>query len=198
MKARLGADFGGNDDFVLFDDNPAGDEAGQPRRGRLHWTLMQLISFADYPPTKGGRASAAYGQAIERALDIHGPFTIQYHGIIAVGTGLVAVGVCDIDINAIRDKLRQELTEAAAQDGGYAFGEPFVNNIVHSTLLRFSGGAGSGEAAEKVLAVAREFEAVPLGVGQVGALQVGEASWRMMETELAETPPVHKWQLARQ
>jgi len=201
LMSRLISEFGDDPDFVVFEEEPSPDAMDTPhgrpcvRQGKLHWTLMQLLGFPSYPPANGRRADAFYGRSVEDLLGIDESFGVRYHSVIAVGTGLVMVGVCDIDINAKRDHVRACLSKAAELEGGYEFAEPFVNDIVHSTILRFSGGDGSGPAMDKVLGIAKEFQDVFLGSATVDELRVGEASWRMLEGEIEQTPPVHVWGL---
>jgi len=199
LMETLLKEFGNSPDVVLYEENPASDVEGEDiRRGKLHWTLMQIMGFAVYPP-ENGRATQSYGESVEALStgEMGSAFKIHYQGVIAVGTGLVLVGVCDQDINAARNTLREGLKEGASEEGGTPFMEPFVNNIVHSTILRFSGGDGQGEIAAKVLSIAKEFESSKLGVGIVDQLRVGECSWRMLECEIEDTPPCHVWQLAK-
>jgi len=77
----------------------------------------------------------------------------------------------------------------------YPLKEPFLNDIVHSTILRVCGGDGKGPKMEEILRIAEEFKDIYLGDAYVDELNVGEASWRMMDDELSRTPPMWSWKL---
>ena len=52
---------------------------------------------------------------------------IEWIEIICIETGIIMLGIPSIDVNQIRNLIINK----------YSFKEPYLNNIVHSTLLRF-------------------------------------------------------------
>ena len=174
--------------------------------GQLHWTAMQLVGFADYDlecdssNAKEGSLnpyqSKEYLDCIQQALIAGGmdrPVTITFVGVIAVATGLLMIGIPSYDLNAARDVLRAEL-----QKRNLPLKEPFVNDIVHSTLYRVVGTNDAPLPADfhsKLLKLASEYENTYLGHITLDTFQIGPASWRMLEHERSSTPPWRKWTL---
>ena len=169
--------------------------------GQLHWTVMQLVGFADFEQecssTVNEEKSSLYSQqeyldCIQDSLACGGLDThleITYVGLIAVPTGLLMIGIPSIDTNDVRERLRTRL-----QDRGLPLKEPFVNNIVHSTLFRVL--SNKPKLYERLLEIAQEYEDVYLGKVTLQKFQIGPASWRMLHSEVNATPPWRSWQMA--
>lgn len=168
--------------------------------GQLHFTLMQLVGFPDYNAEMRDDsiyASSQYMDCVQDALIVGGmdaEVQIRFIGCIAVATGLLMVGIPDsLNINGARDCVRERLKKR-----GFPLKEPFVNDIVHSTLFRVT--KNQKTAADpilhtKILDLSKEFENVHLGTVTMRNFQIGPASWRMLPSELAATPPWRKWTL---
>ena len=116
---------------------------GQGVKGQLHWTIMQLVGFNDYEtkieqqqqPQTPTYSQEDYVDCIQDSLTCGGcdsTLEIQFVGVIAVATGLLMIGVCPhLDMNDVRERLRSRL-----QMQNLPLKEPFVNDIIHSTLFR--------------------------------------------------------------
>ncbi|GMH75298.1 hypothetical protein TrRE_jg3923 [Triparma retinervis] len=186
----LNNSFGSDPDVVLFSPSPPTDgkqDAGV--WGKLHWTLMQIQGFSDWGGAREVTVSERenFGRTIESYFPHSKKIKIRMCGVIAVRTGLVIVGIPDTDINDTRDRCRARMNESPPL---YPLKEPFLNDIVHSTVLRVCGGDGTGPKTEQILKIASDFKDVYLGDAYVDKLSVGEASWRMMDEELSRTPPI--------
>eukprot|EP00586_Coscinodiscus_wailesii_P015751 CAMPEP_0172502264 /NCGR_PEP_ID=MMETSP1066-20121228/158302_1 /TAXON_ID=671091 /ORGANISM="Coscinodiscus wailesii, Strain CCMP2513" /LENGTH=423 /DNA_ID=CAMNT_0013277457 /DNA_START=184 /DNA_END=1455 /DNA_ORIENTATION=- len=191
LEKSIKAEFSG----LLFSQKVDGDAGVW---GQLHWTLMQLVGFPDYDVGEEERyRSEEYLDCIRDSLNIGGmdcAITIKYIGVIVVSTGLLMVGVPSLDINEARDTLRDKLRER-----GFLLKEPFLNDIVHSTLFRVTDDKSCDQADLhlRLLELAKEFENVHLGTVTLKKFQVGPASWRMLRSEVKEdTPPYLQWELA--
>lgn len=188
--------------------------------GQLHWTLMQLVGFPDYDSEvllkqsgdaatstacntvtgDGGEnrsvyLSAEYLDCVQDSLMVGGLDTgihIQYAGVVLVATGLLMVGVPSLDINAARDVVRNRLS-----DNNLPLKEPFVNDIVHSTLYRVAGDPADmpKDLHVRLMKLAKEFESINLGTVVLNKFQIGPASWRVLSHEMETTPPARKWEL---
>lgn len=190
------------------------DEAGHEENstnsivGQLHWTLMQLVGFADYGThfdANGDTAdrspfvSTEYLDCIQDSLMVGGmdcSVTITFVGVVVVSTGLLMVGVPSLDMNAARDTVRARLHER-----DLLLLEPFLNDIVHSTLFRVVdhtlrvGDDSDVPLHEHLVRLAKDYEHVELGTVTLNRFQTGPASWRMLRSELADTPPSRRWRL---
>ena len=168
--------------------------------GQLHFTLMQLVGFPDYnAEVQDGSiyASSEYMDCVQDALIVGGmdaKVKIHFIGCVAVATGMLMVGVPDsVNINVARDCVRERLKKR-----GLTLNEPFVNDIVHSTLFRVTEDqrtTADPTLHKKILELANEFESVHLGTVTLRNFQIGPASWRMLPGELISTPPWRKWTL---
>lgn len=182
--------------------------------GQLHWTLMQLVGFPDYDaevfsmsePSGGGDDTTTgstpsvyltpnYLNCVQDSLTVGGLDTgihITYVGVVLVATGLLMVGVPSLDINEARDVVRSRLSE-----NNLPLKEPFVNDIVHSTLYRVAGDAADmpSDLHVRLMNLAKEYENVDLGTVVLNKFQVGPASWRVLSHEVESTPPARKWEL---
>ena len=202
--SALNNSFGSDPDVVLYSPSPPEDgsklklgdakASGMGVWGKLHWTLMQIQGFADWDGVHSATAKDTenFGRTIESYFPHSKMIKIRMCGVIAVRTGLVIVGIPDTDINDTRDKCRKRMHENPPL---YPLKEPFLNDIVHSTVLRVCGGDGTGPKTEQILQIAQDFKNVYLGDAYVDKLNVGEASWRMMDEELSRTPPMWTWKL---
>ena len=161
--------------------------------GQLHWTLMQLVGFANYNEEKDKEIynTTSYLDCVQSALMKGGmdhAIEIQYVGCIAVSSGLLMIGIPTlIHANKARDCVRTSL-----QQQGYPLKEPFVNDIVHSTLFRVTHDDNTG-LYQQILDIANDYESIPLGTVTLSKFQIGPASWRMLPSEVQATPPWRKW-----
>lgn len=175
--------------------------------GQLHWTLMQLVGFSDYShhvendeeeSSEGVDStflSSEYLDCIQDSLTVGGLDTaihMHYVGVIAVATGLLMIGVPSLDINETRDVVRARLKQH-----NLPLMEPFVNDIVHSTLFRVAGDSKDipPDLHHRILKLAEEYKDVSLGTVVLSKFQIGPASWRLLQNEIADTPPVRQWVL---
>jgi len=172
---------------------------GNSAAGQLHWTLMQLVGFADYDTVNDPKnpnsdcTSTEYLNCVQDWLTVGGldsEITIEYTGVVCVSTGLLMVGIPNIDVNEARDTLRSKLAEK-----NLPLAEPFVNDIVHSTLFRVTEQADP-DLHHRLLDLAKKYENVTLGKITLKNLQVGPASWRMLSHEVDATPPLRQWTLS--
>mmetsp|Transcript_48130 Transcript_48130/g.58050 ORF Transcript_48130/g.58050 Transcript_48130/m.58050 type:complete len:368 (+) Transcript_48130:83-1186(+) len=202
--------------FVQNSDMTDAKEISNNCIGQLHWTLMQLVGFPSYDDhfdttnniaTNGDKAcpftSEQYLDCIQDSLMVGGmdcSISISFIGVVVVSTGLLMVGVPSLDVNAARDTVRERLHE-----GNLPLLEPFVNDIVHSTLFRVVenstdevAGNENSEAEmlhEELIQIAKDYENVHLGTVTLNSFQIGPASWRMLQSEIMETKPLRKWKL---
>lgn len=201
LQKRLKEEFG--DYGLIFQEEPP--ELGG---GQLHWTLMQLIGFADYgehittsldnsssEPPSSIYLSSEYLDCVQDSLTVGGldaAMHFHYFGVIAVATGLLMIGLPSVDINETRDIVRSRLKQQ-----NMPLLEPFVNDIVHSTLFRVAGDPSEipHDLHIKILKLADEFKDVFLGTETLSKFQIGPASSRLLKNEIDDTPPIREWRL---
>ena len=167
--------------------------------GQLHWTLMQLVGFPDYDAEVLQEdtvyLSPEYLDCVQDSLTVGGLDTgihITYVGVILVATGLLMIGVPSLDINEARDIVRSRL-----EVNKLPLKEPFVNDIVHSTLYRVAGDASNmpKDLHIRLMDLAKEYENVNFGTVVHRKFQIGPASWRVLSQEMKATPPARRWEL---
>jgi hypothetical protein len=98
-------------------------------------------------------------------------YTVVFDRLIPVKTGLVMCGTASIDVNAIRDKLRAV---------GYEKGALYKNDIIHSTLLRWTTQLTEKEQSDWLSTVLSHSNSVYAEL-RVTRLDVVCASWTMQE-----------------
>jgi DNA-binding phage protein len=110
-------------------------------------------------------------------------YRVALVGIIAVPKGLAMVGLpVGADVNAARASLR-----AALEERGLPFAEPYLNDIVHCTLLRLTGPLDA-ERTRRLLEIAEAHapgRGPLLGTAEINDVVLNAASWRMHPSELA-------------
>lgn len=199
LHNRLKQEFG--DYGLIFSQEPQLVGGGQ-----LHWTLMQLVGFSHYSQhvlnedeteseVESTFLSSEYLDCIQDSLTVGGLDTaihMHYVGVIAVSTGLLMIGVPSLDINETRDVVRSRLKQQ-----NLPLMEPFVNDIVHSTLFRVAGDSKDipSDLHHRILKLAEEYKDVSLGTAVLSKFQIGPASWRLLKNEIEDTPPVRQWAL---
>jgi len=150
--------------------------SNEAKAAQFHFTYMQIIGFSIFNTLPSPKLLRMLELVLENSL---GPFVISYCGIIPLPSGIVAIGFPSTDINKSRDILRKIF---AMENIEYL--EPYSNNIVHSTLLRFAEPLQQREVAN-IWKICKQFSNCFLGRGIVTSLAVGPASWKMTREELA-------------
>lgn len=198
LQNRLEEEFGHYG--IIFSQEPPVVGGGQ-----LHWTLMQLVGFSDYTQhvlngeeeseaaVESTFLSSEYLDCIQDSLIVGGldnAIHMHYVGVIAVATGLLMIGIPSLDINETRDVVRSRLKQHQLP-----LMEPFVNDIVHSTLFRVTGDSKDipPDLHHRILKLAEEYKDVSLGTAVLSKFQIGPASWRLLQNEIEDTPPVRQW-----
>lgn len=164
----------------------------EPSAARLHYTYMQHIGFDDFPDIKPSeKMISLLGRTLESSL---GPFSITYVGLIPLRSGIVMIGFPSTDVNSSRSILR-----SLCQREDMDLREPYLNNIVHSTLLRFTSPLDSSQLAQ-LFKICEEYRVRFLGKAMVTSFSYGPASWKMSVEELlrgvGDTNSVALWSRA--
>jgi hypothetical protein len=96
-------------------------------KGLLHWTLFQLQTF---PVIVGGGAdSEVEARDLRTLLGMFPSFSVEFKGISKSRYGLFLNGYPSINVNAIRQKIRETCASIV---------EPHPQDICHTTLFRFT------------------------------------------------------------
>jgi hypothetical protein len=145
----------------------------------LHFTILQVLGFeqfADLYAQTFVPHQQAYLDIIQAELDKCLPFTITYRGLMPIKTGLIMVGFPSIDLAPVREGMERAF---AAQGLPY---RKYMNNIVHSTIMRLVG--TEGVEAGQMLALGARYADTYFGTLTATRFEVGVSSWRMQEREL--------------
>jgi hypothetical protein len=130
--------------------------------GRLHFTLLQCFGF---------ETNEINEYDIEKNKNnilnlIHCDFTIEWRELVIIQSGVIMLGIPSIDLNNIRNKLVDS----------FKFKEPYLNNIVHSTVLRFNQKLNQDQL--KILELKIE-NTKNFGKSTIKNFDFGKASWLM-------------------
>lgn len=140
---------------------------------RLHHTFLQLVTFnqSQHIDTYLSRIDL-----LKSFISIP-RYTVYFHKLILVPTGLLMVGIPSIDLNQYRDRIRLAMSK-----NNFPIMEGYRNDIVHSTILRFTSPVSSKQllGLQKLV---QHFD-VELGTLSVNHLHLSKASWKMAHSEL--------------
>lgn len=106
------------------------------------------------------------------------PFVIKFRHLMVVKTGILLAGYPTEDLNKFRTALRKNL-----ENSGLEFHEPYLNDICHSTLVRFADPLSDIDmvTVEKLL---RDYGDCRFGEISVNSFRLGPSSWKMRREEL--------------
>lgn len=152
-----------------------------PSSGTLHFTLLQILGFYYLDEwlldVELRNKLESYIKEKENSLkDILAeilPFRIHYKGVILTPSGLVLCGYPDKNINFIRDKLRLLFSDIIK--------EPYYNNIIHSTISRFTDFTDSDFA--KLKEIEEKYSDLYLGYTDIDSMFVGYGTWKLNDYE---------------
>jgi hypothetical protein len=149
----------------------------ESKAARLHYTYMQHIGFEHYNPAV--KPSSTFVSLLCKVLENSlGPFTITYMGLIPLRSGIVMIGFPSADVNASRNLLRN-----LCKQEGIEVREPYLNNIVHSTLLRFTAPLRDAQLSE-FHRICEAYRTKYLGRVIISSFSSSAASWKMSKEEI--------------
>lgn len=141
----------------------------------LHWTFLQLIGFDVFDSVQ---LPDDYYSVIEAFLvNRCKPFLCRMDQLVLTPKSLMMCGSDSFGVDHVRESLRRELKRL-----GYPLFEPYHNNIVHMTLVRFT-----EPVDEKTCQVLQELvheTSGVLGVLGVKEMQMGPATWQMRDVKV--------------
>lgn len=133
-------------------------------RPRVHSTFMVL---------RGWRKTSFQEEdwtPLRNIINTMSPYEIIFDRVIPVRTGLVLCGIPSINVNELRDKMR---------DAGYETDSLYKCDIVHTTLLRWTHGISNDIKTawlNKILSLPKKTYAKLMVTG----FHIIEASWSMI------------------
>jgi hypothetical protein len=157
--------------------------------GLLHQTLLQFVKFDSFP-----HSEEILLKAMECVSDVIAQSNlalwITYRGLVWTPTGLALAGYCDDEALVLR--VREEI-EAALRSKDLPCDIPYKNDILHTTLLRWTKEPDKLTLLKVEKEVERWSECV-FGELRVRRWVVGKGSWRMHEEEREDffAIPVHQ------
>ena len=152
--------------------------------GRLHLTFMQLVGFEIFGSVP---LPHDYAEVIEAILlRSMRPFEVHFTRVVLTRGSLMLVGHPTSSLNHVRDTVRKTLARI-----GYPLYEPYKNDIVHMTLMRFAAPLSSSQARELEAIVQAQLKGKVIAKLRVDALTMSAASWKMQPAELEAVPQHH-------
>lgn len=143
--------------------------------GLLHLTFLQLLKVGDVNHRLSKDIILRYVKLLEKFILRLSPFRINFEGVIAIPTGLALYGYPSIDVNKIRQQIRQDFV-----DKNLPFSEPYPTDIIHSTLVRFT----RPNQSQKALNFTTKYEKISKLDGvKIDKLFLGYGSWKMKPQE---------------
>jgi hypothetical protein len=130
--------------------------------GRLHFTLMQCFGF---------ETNEVNSYDLEKNKNnilklIPCDFNIEWKELVIIQTGIIMLGIPSIDLNYIKNNLVEN----------FDFKEPYLNNIVHSTVLRFNQKINNDQLK---LLQSKIKNIKNFGRSKIKKFHFGKASWLM-------------------
>lgn len=152
--------------------------------GRLHLTFMQLVGFDIFGSVP---LPQDYAEVIEAILlRSLRPFEVHFTRVILTRGTLMLVGHPTTSLNHVRDTVRKTLLRI-----GYPLYEPYKNDIVHMTLMRFAGPMTAKQAQELEGIVQAQPKGKVIAKLCVDRLSMSAASWKMQPAELEAVQQHH-------
>uniref|UniRef100_A0A6C0D058 Nucleotidyl transferase domain-containing protein n=1 Tax=viral metagenome TaxID=1070528 RepID=A0A6C0D058_9ZZZZ len=142
--------------------------------GLLHFTLLQLVGFDFYNSCIFPEHFSKTVEAM--CISLFPSFFIEFTKVIVLPKSIVVVGVPSININLIRDKLRHEFSRLCLP-----LMEPYKNNILHMTLVRFTSPLTINE--KSFLSTINGLEDI-FGKLKVSSLGIGSCTWKMLPQDI--------------
>ncbi len=138
----------------------------------VHWTLLQTKTF------KNCEIKGISDKEISESVKVLHPivsrmpsFSILWCGIAAVNTGLILLGLPTFtDLNQVRDKIRGAVPN---------FSEPYRNNMVHASILRFRKPIPCPEWEHKLQEITSKFSRRLFGRTHVDHIMFRPCTWTM-------------------
>lgn len=150
--------------------------------GVLHWTFLQLIGFKYYDKVD---VPEGYGDVVEGTLLRHLPrMNVNFARLVLTPTSIILLGFPTADVNSSRFRLRRSLTRC-----GLPLFEPFLNDIVHMTLVRFASPISESSAAALQKTVLKFNDTLSFGSLSVDELKLSPATWKQQAQELKQYEP---------
>jgi 2'-5' RNA ligase len=145
------------------------------RHGNLHFTMLQLVGFNFFNFKDSNEMIDEIYKLIKNEICKYLPIKICFNGIIVVPTGIVLKGFPDKNINELRDNIRTIL-----RINNVNIKEPYYNNIVHSTLVRFNHQIDYSEIKKYI----ENYENVSFGEVIINEFILGHGTWKLNNYEL--------------
>ena len=144
--------------------------------GSLHFTFMQQISFNDFNNDQLSLEELKLHHDILKDIIVL-PFNIHYNKLICTQTNLALCGYPDIDINSLRDKYRDR-----CKFYNLKLKEPYYNDIIHSTLFRFT-----NETDHEIFIKKYEYylnNDIDYGYVTIDHFNIGNGTWKLNPNEI--------------
>lgn len=146
--------------------------------GHLHHTFMQVVSFSQ------AHLVDIYNvkKIVSVLRDLNIPrYSVTFNMLAVVKSGLIMLGIPSIDVNRYREEFRETMSVL-----GLPMLEPYKNDIVHSTLFRWSH-EPTCEETNRLFEIVQKYnqsDKEPLAFLKVDSFTVSKASWKMKPREL--------------
>jgi hypothetical protein len=143
--------------------------------------MMQLIGIQAFDKIK---IPAEYSEVVDVQVQRYLPqLKINFSRIVLTPSNILLVGYPSVDVNTSRGNLRRALTR-----NNMPLFEPYVNDIVHMSLVRFASPVDA-KKLEPLIELINSVKNVPMASLHVEKLKLSRATWRMQTRELEAQSP---------
>jgi len=150
--------------------------------GVLHWTFIQLIGFKYFDMVN---IPDCYGDVVESTLLRYLPrIKINFSRLVLTPSSIILLGFPTADVNSARFRLRRSLNRC-----GLPLFEPYMNDIVHMTLMRFASPIDESTLSELQKKIRQYKNTLSFGSLSVDELKLSPATWKMQAQELQRYQP---------
>lgn len=146
----------------------------------IHNTFMQLISFNKFDSQFESyeKNKQLYYNIINEIFSKYHKFFIHYYGIMIIPTGIIAIGYPSIDINIIRNELRNRFNSL-----NLSLYEPYHTNICHSTIFRFKTNKTHDEIND-IINLCESYNNTYFGSVLIDSYNIGIGTWKLLPNEI--------------
>lgn len=152
--------------------------------GVLHWTFLQLLGFDAYDQSYVEEHHQDYYKVLYPLIQELLPLRIDFRRSVVTPKSILMLGFPDKPVNQVREKIRKAIKEANLR-----FVEPYVCDIVHTTVGRFV----KEYPVEKIGEFNREED---LGYVVIKDLFIGPGTWKLLPDEVSrysQSIPLHSF-----
>ena len=165
-----------NQNHILYDlTTTKNDKFNRGSIGRLHFTWLQLVSFDNIEKHGLLKDEEIKNLTFNPPINGEKKRRIVFHRVLMVPSGLILVGYPNFDIYDWRNQYRHFINNKKEK----RFSEPYFNDIVHSTIVRWTSEINKKEI-EKYIEMIDKYLPIELELEKSeDSIQFGYGTYKM-------------------